>query len=289
MPSTPWEGSEGEYELSGGAQKISAKMFGSRGFRAKDDLGSGKTDFGHTGRDVGMPHGTKLSLSIPGKVIESDTGYNGGYGNFMVIKLADGRYIKSNHHSQNLLAEGDDVVPGKAFAKVGNTGLSFGAHMHLDLGTGPYYTASAKLDGLMDPDPFITSGAIFMGEGDVESKTPDTRTAGPTPPKAPETPATPPKQPTGRVATKRRSDAAAAARRKARETAPPVAPLNKKDTASALEKFGTMDEDNNQQVAVIEVPVTRTEYIPMPLPLSTAGARSVSNTPAWGQGAVLGA
>jgi len=122
-----------------------------------------------------------------------------------------------------------------------------------------------------------------LAEGDKNKKENKPPTA--TPPVA----ATPPKQQTGRAAAKRRSDSAARARREARAAAPPVAPLNKKDTASALEKFGTMDEDNNQQVAVIEVPVTRTEYVPMPLPFSTAGRGSVSNTPAWGQGAVLGA
>ena len=183
-PVAQFSGSETQYQLSGGAQKITSSMFGSRGFRTRDGLGSGATAFGHTGRDVGMPHGTKLSLAMPGKVIESDTGHNGGYGNFMVIKMADGRYIKSNHHSANLLAEGANVVPGQAFAKVGNTGLSFGAHMHLDVGTGPYDSQSASLGGLMDPDPFITSGGIFMGEGTATSQG---STAGPTPPPVPAT------------------------------------------------------------------------------------------------------
>jgi len=189
-PVTPFSGTETQYQLGGGAQRITSDMFGSRGFRTRDGVGSGATAFGHTGRDVGMPHGTPLSLAMGGKVIESDTGRNGGYGNFMVIKMADGRYIKSNHHSQNLLPEGADVVPGQPFAKVGNTGLSFGSHMHLDVGTGPYHSGPAKLDGLMDPDPFILSGGIFRGAG---TATAEGSSSSPTPPAAPATAPTTPR------------------------------------------------------------------------------------------------
>lgn len=134
-------------------------MFGSRGFRTKDGLGSGATKFGHTGRDVGLNAGTPLSVVPPGTVVEASTGHNGGYGNFVAIKLDDGRYIKSNHHSRNLVKTGDRVGMQedgsvKPFALVGSTGLSTGPHMHLDLGTG-YTRSSAGITGLMNPDAFI--------------------------------------------------------------------------------------------------------------------------------------
>lgn len=157
---------ETQYNVTG-ATKITASEFGSRGFQTKDNLGSGATAFGHTGRDVGMPQGTPLSIVAPGTVVEASTGHNGGYGNFVVIKLDDGRYVKSNHHSRNLVKAGDRVgmQPDgsvKSYAEVGSTGLSTGPHMHLDLGTG-YNPGPASITGLMDPDNFILSGGVVKG------------------------------------------------------------------------------------------------------------------------------
>jgi len=165
---------ETQYNVSGG-NKITKNMFGSRGFGAKDGLGSGGSASGHSGRDVGLPSGTPLTLTAPGTVIESSTGDNGGYGNFVAIKLDDGRIIKSNHHKRNLVKEGDRVGiqpdgTAPAFAEVGSTGLSTGPHLHLDVGTGPYNRASARVGGLMDPDPFILGGGIVTG-GDVSAST----------------------------------------------------------------------------------------------------------------------
>ena len=159
-------GPETQYNVTG-ATKITASEFGSRGFQTKDNLGSGATAFGHTGRDVGMPQGTPLSIVAPGTVVEASTGHNGGYGNFVVIKLDDGRYVKSNHHSRNLVKAGDRVgmQPDgsvKSYAEVGSTGLSTGPHMHLDLGTG-YNPGPASITGLMDPDNFILSGGVVKG------------------------------------------------------------------------------------------------------------------------------
>lgn len=161
------------YESTGG-QKITRSMFGNRGFRTRDGLGSGATAFGHTGRDVGMPEGTPLSIVSPGVVVDVSTGYNGGYGNLVVIKLDDGRYIKINHLSKILVKKGDRVGPGtgegggvRVIGLVGSTGLSTGPHMHLDLGTG-YNPGPAQITGLMDPDGFILGGGVVKG-GNVKS------------------------------------------------------------------------------------------------------------------------
>ena len=172
----PYSGSGGStttYSSTGG-QKISKSQFGNRGFRTRDGLGSGATAFGHTGRDVPMPMGTPLSIVPPGVVVEASTGYNGGYGNLVTIKLDDGRYIKINHLSAILVKEGDRVGTGsgkndgvRVVGKVGSTGLSTGSHMHLDLGTG-YNKGSAQITGLMDPDSFIINGGVVQG-GDVKS------------------------------------------------------------------------------------------------------------------------
>ncbi len=169
------------YESTGG-RKITRAEFGNRGFRTRDGLGSGATAFGHTGRDVGMPEGTPLSIVSPGVVVETSTGYNGGYGNFVVIKLNDGRYIKLNHLSRILVRTGDKVGPGtsndggvRVVGLVGSTGLSTGPHMHLDLGTG-YNRGSGAITGLMDPDSFILGGGVVRG-GNVKSSGQVTQTS----------------------------------------------------------------------------------------------------------------
>ena len=183
MGAGPSNFQEAQYSVTG-ANKITRDQFGRRGFQTKDGLGSGATAFGHTGRDVGLPSGTPLSVVPPGTVVEASTGHNGGYGNFVVIKLDDGRIIKSNHHSRNLVKAGDRVgmqADGsvKPYATVGSTGLSTGPHMHLDLGTS-YTSPSAKVGGLMNPDGFILGGGIVTG-GNVAQATKTASAQGPIP------------------------------------------------------------------------------------------------------------
>jgi len=179
-------GPESQYNVTG-AQKITRGEFGNRGFRTRDGLGSGASAFGHTGRDVGLPSGTPLSVVPPGTVIDASTGNNGGYGNFVAIRLDDGRIIKSNHHSKNLVKTGDRVGlqsdgSVKPFALVGSTGLSTGPHMHLDLGTG-YNKSSAAVTGLQNPDNFILAGGIVKG-GKATKASIASNDKGPTPPDA---------------------------------------------------------------------------------------------------------
>lgn len=156
-----------EFESTGG-QRIKRSEFG-RGFGVRDGLGSGASAKGHTGLDVPMPSGTPLSVVPPGVVHFTATGDNNGYGNLVVIKLDDGRFIKLNHLSQINVKVGDRVGEGsgesgaiKVVGKVGSTGLSTGPHMHVDLGSGfdknTYFTT-----GLVDPSGFIEGGGIVKG------------------------------------------------------------------------------------------------------------------------------
>lgn len=153
-----------------GAQKMTSSMMGARKFRTRDNLGSGKTAFGHTGQDIGMPNGTPLSLGQSGKVIDvgiigdsNDPGNeNGGYGNFVAIQTSDGGIIKANHLSQVSVRKGQTIKPGQVFGKVGSTGLSTGPHLHIDRGSG-YIAGSATVTGLVDPVPWVLKGGILMG------------------------------------------------------------------------------------------------------------------------------
>lgn len=209
----PPPGTETQYNVTGG-QKITADMFG-RGMGVRDGLGSGNSPTGHTGRDVGLPEGTPLSVSAPGTVVDvgnigdanDPDGTNGGYGNFVVIKLDDGRYIKSAHHKRNLVRTGDRVGPQadgslKVIGEVGSTGLSTGPHMHLDLASG-YEKGSAKMLGLMNPDNFILGGGIIRG-GNASATAAGQYTPGapaPNPSGNPQRPSTPPPAPAQRPPT----------------------------------------------------------------------------------------
>ena len=176
----PYSGSGGStttYSSTGG-QKIAKSQFG-RGFGVKDGIGSGKSRTGHTGLDVGMDPGTPLSIVPPGTVHFTKTGYNGGYGHLVVIKLDDGRFIKLNHLSKILVTQGEKVGAGsgkdggvKVVGLVGYTGYTVpsgpgGSHMHIDVGTGfdknTYYTL-----GLQDPAPFVIAGGVVRG-GNVKA------------------------------------------------------------------------------------------------------------------------
>ena len=170
-------GSTTTYSSTGG-QKIAKSQFG-RGFGVKDGIGSGKSRTGHTGLDVGMDPGTPLSIVPPGTVHFTKTGYNGGYGHLVVIKLDDGRFIKLNHLSKILVTQGEKVGAGsgkdggvKVVGLVGYTGYTEppgpgGSHMHIDVGTGfdknTYYTL-----GLQDPAPFVIAGGVVRG-GNVKA------------------------------------------------------------------------------------------------------------------------
>jgi murein DD-endopeptidase MepM/ murein hydrolase activator NlpD len=68
-------------------------------------------------------------------------------GNHVVLQLADGRYAAYGHLKTGSVRvrPGQRVRTGQALARVGNSGLSGGAHLHFQLSDGPHAIAS---DGL---------------------------------------------------------------------------------------------------------------------------------------------
>ena len=54
------------------------------------------------------------------------------FGNAVAIRHPDGRYSWYAHLSQVLVGEGSDVAAGDLIGKTGNTGESFGAHLHYE-------------------------------------------------------------------------------------------------------------------------------------------------------------
>lgn len=85
----------------------------------------------HTGIDIAVPSGTSVVAANSGKVIYA--GYNGGYGNTVIIDHGGKISTLYAHNSKLLVKVGDQVEKGKAISKSGSTGLSTGPHLHFEV------------------------------------------------------------------------------------------------------------------------------------------------------------
>lgn len=94
----------------------------------------------HSGIDIAGSniYGKPIVASAPGKVIiaKNDGGYNGGFGNFVVISH-DSTYSTLYAHASSVCVNvGDYVKSGQTIAYIGNTGYSFGSHLHFEVRAG---------------------------------------------------------------------------------------------------------------------------------------------------------
>ncbi len=78
--------------------------------------------------------GAPIRAAAAGEVIVSKTGgWNGGYGNYIVIKHANGTQTLYAHNSSNAVSAGASVAQGEVIGYVGNTGRSTGSHLHFEV------------------------------------------------------------------------------------------------------------------------------------------------------------
>ncbi|GAA4923013.1 M23 family metallopeptidase [Actinoplanes utahensis] len=85
----------------------------------------------HAGIDLAAPDGTPYKAIHAGTVTQ--VGYNGGYGNSITIKQDDGTEIIYAHSRRTLVDKGAKVQAGQVIGEVGNTGYSYGTHLHLEV------------------------------------------------------------------------------------------------------------------------------------------------------------
>ena len=90
---------------------------------------------GSNGVDFGAPVGTPVKASLSGEVIlaKKDGAYNGGYGNYVVIKHSNGTQTLYAHLSSASVSVGESVSTGEVIGKSGNTGRSTGPHLHFEV------------------------------------------------------------------------------------------------------------------------------------------------------------
>ncbi len=85
----------------------------------------------HNGIDIAVPSGTTIRASADGRVTYS--GYNGGYGNLVIIDHGDGIETRYAHNSRNHVRAGERVTRGQIIAVSGSTGVVTGPHLHFEI------------------------------------------------------------------------------------------------------------------------------------------------------------
>jgi biotin carboxyl carrier protein len=109
----------------------------------------------HQGQDLAAAEGTPVVAPTAGLVTWRAYQASGA-GYYLVL---DGDAVSYNYvfmHLQRgslLVGKGDRVAAGQRLASVGNTGRSFGAHLHFEIWDGPWYAGGRAID----PLPFLKS------------------------------------------------------------------------------------------------------------------------------------
>ena len=85
----------------------------------------------HDGIDLGAATGTMIYAADGGTVVRAS--YYGGYGNCIEIDHENGYLTRYAHTSRILVNVGDKVYQGQEIGLVGNTGHSFGSHLHFEV------------------------------------------------------------------------------------------------------------------------------------------------------------
>lgn len=89
---------------------------------------------GSNGIDIAAPSGTSIFAAADGKVIlVREGGYNGGYGNYAVIKHTNGTQTLYGHALSLSVSMGQTVTKGQVIGRVGSTGRSTGNHLHFEV------------------------------------------------------------------------------------------------------------------------------------------------------------
>ncbi|HYH72207.1 MAG TPA: M23 family metallopeptidase [Nocardioides sp.] len=107
----------------------------------------------HDGIDLGASTGTPLYAMSKGEVIGSF--YDSSFGNKVEIRYWDGSISWYGHLSNRIAQKGDTVLPGELVGLVGNTGHSFGSHLHFEM------QRSVTSDSPIDPVTWLKRHGLY--------------------------------------------------------------------------------------------------------------------------------
>lgn len=89
---------------------------------------------GYNGIDIATYAGAEIYASAGGEVIISKpSGWNGGYGSYVVIRHDNGTQTLYAHMSSDIVGVGQRVVQGQVLGYVGMTGRATGSHLHFEV------------------------------------------------------------------------------------------------------------------------------------------------------------
>ncbi|MEA5480068.1 peptidoglycan DD-metalloendopeptidase family protein [Pseudanabaena galeata UHCC 0370] len=86
----------------------------------------------HAGIDIAAPVGTPILAAASG-VVEYSQWNDGGYGNMIDIRHADGTITRYAHMNELYVKEGQTVGQGQLIGAMGSTGFSTGPHLHFEI------------------------------------------------------------------------------------------------------------------------------------------------------------
>ena len=89
---------------------------------------------GRNGVDIANKCGTPIYAAADGVVARiRNSGYNGGFGIYLMLTHANGTETLYAHHQKNLVSLGDKVKQGQQISLMGTTGRSTGCHLHFEV------------------------------------------------------------------------------------------------------------------------------------------------------------
>lgn len=112
---------------------------------------------GHTGIDIGVPVGTPVVAAKAGKVVMLDKTGSGDGGKYIVIQHGLNEFSNYQHNSEVLVNDEQQVRVGQQIAKSGNTGYSFGPHVHFSITTQLGLDSRSKVAYSVNPLGFLPS------------------------------------------------------------------------------------------------------------------------------------
>lgn len=118
--------------------------FGDSGSRFGDPRGGRE----HQGQDIAAPEGTPLR-AVRGGVVKTVAYQASGAGHYIVISGAGQKrdYVYMHLQAGSIrIKQGQRVKTGKWIGNVGNTGASFGAHLHFEIWRGPWWGGGEPID-----------------------------------------------------------------------------------------------------------------------------------------------
>lgn len=140
----------GEISLAGWARPASGYINSVYGWSAQ--YGSSF----HKGVDLGASCNQNIYAGSSGTVVYAAGGWNGGYGNYIIIDHGNGVQTAYAHIIEGgiLVSAGQQIVVGQNIARAGTTGNSTGCHLHYEV----------RLDGVTtDPVRYMADRGIQVG------------------------------------------------------------------------------------------------------------------------------